>query len=167
MNGLKKQINNLLLFSILIGICIPNVTFAEEGEQKEKGKMEIKADRITKYKDQMNDLFKKTELEKRVPHLFEDSTYEKIEQKQDEYEKITNELKHSVLVEDLKEDSFIDDVRSELFTDDYEVALSSSDEEQKSKSEKISTSIVVASLILFGMLLCVGIYFFIQKWSTS
>lgn len=167
MNGLKKQIKNLLLFSIFIGMCIPSVVLAEEGEQKEKGTMEIKSDRITKYKDEVNDVFKETELEKRVPSLFKETTYDKIEDTQEGYRRITEELKHSVLVENIKEDSFVENIQSGLFTEDYEVATTASVDEQKSKSEKISTSIIVASLILFGIVLCVGIYFFIQKWSTS
>lgn len=167
MNGLRKQIKNLLLFSIFIGLCIPSIVLAEEGEQKEKGEMEIKSDRITKYKDQINEVFKETELEKRLPTLFEDSTTEKIKQTQEEDAKLTSELKHIVLVDEIAEDSFVKDVQKTLFTKDYQVAASSSNHEEKSKSESFSTNIIIASLILFGMLICVGIYFFIQKWSTS
>lgn len=167
MKGQKKQIKYLLLFSILIGICFPKAILAEEGEQKDKGKMEIKTDRITKYREQINEVFKETELEKTVPDLFKESTQVKINDKQDMYTEITNELKHSVLVEELEENGFIEDVQSTLFTDDYEVAFDSVDEDQKSKSEIISTNIIIASLILFGLLVCVGIYFFVQRWSAS
>ena len=167
MKGQKKQIKYLLLFSILLGICFPNTIFAEEGEQKEKGKMEIKTDRITKYREQLNEVFKETELEKTMPHLFDESTQEKIHEKQDTSTEKTKELKHTVLVEKIEEDGFIEDVQNALFTDDYEVAFDSVDEDQKSKSEMISTNIIIASLVLFGALVCVGIYFFIQRWNAS
>lgn len=167
MKGQRKQIKYLLLFSILLGICFPNTVIAEEGEQKEKGKMEIKTDRITNYREQMNDVFKETELEKTVPNLFEESTQEKIQEKQDAHTETTKELKHSVLIEELEEDGFIEDVQNALFTDDYVVTFDNIDEDQKSTSEMISTNIIIASLILFGALVCVGIYFFIQRWNAS
>ncbi len=168
MNGFRKQINHLLLFSILIGLLLPSIVLAEESNEREKGQMEIKTDRITKYREQINEVFRETELEKRFPTLFEEWTVDRIHEKQQATAERTNELKHIVLVEEMDEDPYIDDVKSTLFTEDYVVALPSSiDDEQKSKSEMISTSIIIASLILCAVLLCIGIYVFIQKWNAS
>lgn len=167
MSGLRKQINHLLLFSILIGLLLPSIVLAEENDEKEKGQMEIKTDRITKYQDQINEVFRETELEKRFPTLFEEWTVDHIHLKQEESAQLINELKQYVLVEEVDGDPYVDDVKHTLFTEEYVVALpSQADNEQKSKSELISTSIIIASLIFCAMLLCIGIYVFIQKWNA-
>lgn len=167
MSGLKKQINYLLLFSVLLGTFFPTIVFAEESEQDEKGKMEIRIDRITKYREQVNEIFQETELQKRMPMLFDVSTYDRITEIQQNNASVRDELKHRVLVEDIEEDAFVADVQNVLFTDDYEVASSASEDNERSKSELLSTGVVAASFILLGLLLCVGIYFFVQKWSSS
>src|SRR5699024_7242435 len=133
-----------------------------ESEQDEKGKMEIRIDRITKYREQVNEIFQETELQKRMPMLFDVSTYDRITEIQQNNASVRDELKHRVLVEDIEEDAFVADVQNVLFTDDYEVASSASEDNERSKSEMLSTGVVAASFILLGLLLCVGIYFFVQ-----
>ena len=112
MRNQQKQINYLLLFSLFILLFQPLSIYANS--ETGKGKMKIKSDRIQK--EQTDDYFGETELDKRFPNLFSDEINNKIYEKQRNDEYTLDTLKKSVLLEDVPEKTMLTTIKSALFT---------------------------------------------------
>lgn len=143
----QKQINYLLLLFLSIFIIIPNLVFAHD-DATEKGKLNIKTERITGNESDANQELVETELERTFPDLFEDETKEKIELKQKEEEVETNYIKQQIFQASLPSSTAIYEVKSELFTEDYTPPKKVVQEDEEDDETNNSSPLVVYGSIV-------------------
>lgn len=162
MRACQKQIKFLLLFSLSIFFLAPFQVFADEKEP-EKGKMEIKTDRILKSLDDEGEIVE-TELDRTFPGLFDAETKEKIDDKQEKNEEVIKGVKSHIFLEEMPETTSLYDVQSELFTEDYQSPNVFAGEPVDEQSTNFSSLVVYGSLVTFIGIIGGGVIMLFRKF---
>lgn len=160
----QKQINYLLLFSLFILLFHPTSINADS--DKGKGKMKIKSDRILK--EQSDDYFGETELDKRFPNLFSEEINHKIHEKQRNDDYTLDTLKKSVLIEDIPERTMLTTVKSALFTEEYTASNHKRRSAEDAEEHRLTSSVLFYGSLGFiiGLIICI-LFVLLRKFRTE
>lgn len=142
-------------------MMFPLQTFGE-GTTNSDGKMRFKTERIGEKEGVQSN--KETELEKIAPDLFKEETIEAIEKKQQELKSEVENLEKILFKTSKITDSSIQDTKKSLFANDYQApkALAEMDDSEVSE-EGISSNVILYGLLGTVILLCGGIFTYMQK----
>lgn len=154
----------------MIGICclllfMPIPASAEDSPQ-DKGKMDWKIDRIIQGESEEERHQTETELEKRLPELFDEETKVTIQSVQKENKESVDDLKDSLFAMDFEADATIDDTKEALFTSEYVAPKSSSNhDDDEEGGNSWFNNVLLAGLTGLGCIVFGGIYVMFRKLS--
>lgn len=157
----QKQINYLLLFSLVSILILPNFVFAHDGAGK--GKLQIKTDRIFKQDDSEED-FELTEMDKVFPDLFTEEVKEHLDEQQSITQEETKELKEKIFYEDIPEKTALYDVKSELFTEEYTSTFVNKSKTKEEQDSGISNVVFYGTFVAVIGFISSGVFMLIRNF---
>lgn len=155
----SKQINCSIL-CIIFFFLLPVSIQAEEHE-KNSGELEIKINRITE--DRKNIENKETELERIFPELFEAETAEKIEQAKEAQKQDMLDLKEELFLGEQKEYSFLEETKDLLFTPEYDVVESYTAVDTDEQHSNWANRLLITGIVVFVCAVLGGCFALVRK----
>lgn len=163
-----KRTNQGVIFilTLIIVLFVPAFLVNAEQTLQNQGKLRFKQERIGEsdvLTGQEAPANIETELEKVAPDLFEESTKETIEKKQNQKSEQQTELERNLFLQPHEENVVLKKTEAYLFANDYEApTFASQGQNEQNQADPTSTPIL-ASLIGVALAICGGIYAFMRK----
>src|SRR5699024_12649786 len=115
---LRKQILKITLCIFCLLLVLPANASAEDSP-KNKGEIQWDIDRIIQDDPEEKRYRTESEMEKILPEVFDEGTYETIQTVEQKDQAKMQEFENSLFLIDIEKDDMMDDMKEAVFTSDY------------------------------------------------